>query len=281
MGWFWQSTSSAPSTTTTTITTLTMASNPKPAPRAAAAPNASKQANSNSDMDPEIQKFLEMLQEETKGNQQRYQQQREQQPAPTDDIRKKPSPFSSTTSRTFSSSWFTMKGSDSESSTQHQSSQSPPPPTRSPESLALSEVQLPETMSCRDAFDYAWHCHTVGSQWNAIYRYGTMRNCSDLWDDFWLCMRTRTYGAEQKAAAIKAHYRDKEEKKYGGGRPSSEDVWQSRREPAQPGEAFQEKFAPPVHDDVEYQLAQLERRRKIREELGIASRPQDDSDQDH
>ncbi|KAK0723241.1 hypothetical protein B0T26DRAFT_256525 [Lasiosphaeria miniovina] len=154
-------------------------------------------------------------------------------------------------------------------------------PKPAPRSLALSEVQLPETMSCRDAFDYAWHCHTVGSQWNAIYRYGTMRNCSDLWDDFWLCMRTRTYGAEQKSAAIKAHYREKEEKKYGGGRPSSEDVWQSRREPAQPGEAFQEKFAPPVHDDVEYQLAQLERRRKIREELGIASRPQDDSDKDH
>ncbi|KAK3387429.1 hypothetical protein B0H63DRAFT_470000 [Podospora didyma] len=134
----------------------------------------------------------------------------------------------------------------------------------------MSESLLPETMSCRDAFDYAWHCHTVGSQWNAIYRYGEVRSCSDLWDDFWMCMRTRTFSPEQKAAAIKEHFRAREEAKYGGGKPSSEDVWQSRDKPLPPGTAFSAKFDPPIQSDLEYQKMQVERRRRIRAEMEIA-----------
>ena len=127
-------------------------------------------------------------------------------------------------------------------------------------------------MSCRDAFDYAWHCHTPGAQWNAVYRYGSVRSCSELWDNFWFCMRTKSFAPEQKAAAIRAHYREKEEKKYGGGRPSSEDVWESRKEMVPPGSAFQTKFDPPIESDEEYQRADAERRRKIRREMGIDSK---------
>jgi hypothetical protein len=133
----------------------------------------------------------------------------------------------------------------------------------------MSEHLLPTTMSCRDAFDYAWHCHTPGSQWNAVYRYGSVRTCSELWDDFWFCMRTKSYSPEMRAEAIKAHYRAKEEAKYGGGKPSSEDVWESREERVPPGTAFQAKFEPPIMDDAEFQRMDAERRRRIREMMGI------------
>ena len=120
-------------------------------------------------------------------------------------------------------------------------------------------------MSCRDAFDYAWHCHTPGSQVNSVYRYGSVRPCTELWDDFWFCMRTKSFDPPLREAAIREHYRAKEETKYGGGQPNSEDVWESREEKVQPGTAFQAKFEPPVLDDAEFQRADAERRRMIRE----------------
>lgn len=123
-------------------------------------------------------------------------------------------------------------------------------------------------MSCRDAFDYAWHCHTPGSQINAVYRYGSMRPCTELWDDFWFCMRTKSFSPAMRAAAVQAHYAAKEESKYGDGKPSSEDVWESREERVQPGTAFQAKFEDaPVLDDKELQRFDAERRRRIREEM--------------
>jgi hypothetical protein len=129
----------------------------------------------------------------------------------------------------------------------------------------MSAHSLPTTLSCRDAFDYAWHCHTPGSQWNAVYRYGSVRPCTELWDDFWFCMRTKSYSPEMRAAAIREHYAAKEETKYGGGRPSSEDVWESRDERVAPGTAFQAKFDPPIVDDEEFQRADAERRRRVME----------------
>jgi hypothetical protein len=128
----------------------------------------------------------------------------------------------------------------------------------------MSEHSLPTTMSCRDAFDYAWHCHTPGSQWNAVYRYGGVRPCTELWDDFWFCMRTKSYSPELRAEAVREHYRAKEEAKYGGGRPSSEDIWQSRDERVAPGTAFQASFDPPIADDAEYQRRDAEERRRRR-----------------
>ncbi|KAK0651187.1 hypothetical protein B0T16DRAFT_403289 [Cercophora newfieldiana] len=122
-------------------------------------------------------------------------------------------------------------------------------------------------MSCRDAFDYAWHCHTPGAQWNAVYRQGGLRSCSELWDDFWFCMRTKNYGPEMRAEAIKEHFRAKEQEKYGGGKPSSEDVWESRSEPVKPGTAFRAPFPAPKTGDEGIEKLDLERRRKEREEM--------------
>ncbi|KAK7228954.1 hypothetical protein V2G26_001124 [Clonostachys chloroleuca] len=86
-------------------------------------------------------------------------------------------------------------------------------------------------MSCRQAFDLAWSCNSLGGQWNAVYRHGEMRSCSDHWDDFWFCMRTKSHTGQAKADAVRQHYRNKEHAKYyAPGRHSSEDVWESRPE---------------------------------------------------
>ncbi len=93
-------------------------------------------------------------------------------------------------------------------------------------------------MTCRQAFDFAWGCQSVAGQWNSVYRYGTVRDCSELWSDFWFCMRTRSYGPELRAEAVREHYRQKQLQKYGPGMPSSEDVWASRETKVQPGSVF-------------------------------------------
>ncbi|KAL4898402.1 hypothetical protein BDV59DRAFT_166750 [Aspergillus ambiguus] len=109
----------------------------------------------------------------------------------------------------------------------------PPPSSIAPESL------YPETMSCRSAFDYAFFCQSFGGQFVNVYRYGELRSCSEHWDNFWLCMKTRTYPAESKKAAIRDHYRKKAIKYKTG--PSSEDVWDLRTKPVE--DAFQGDFA--------------------------------------
>lgn len=78
----------------------------------------------------------------------------------------------------------------------------------------------------------------MGGQWNAVYRYGEMRSCTEHWDDFWFCMRTKGYSPEMRAKAIKEHYRAKEFFKYKAGKPSSEDVWESRDEKLPEGSTF-------------------------------------------
>lgn len=82
-------------------------------------------------------------------------------------------------------------------------------------------------------------------------------------------MRTRTYPPEARAEAIKEHYRAKEARKYGGGKPSSEDIWESREERVPPGTAFREPFEPPVVDDKAYRREDAERRKRLREAAGI------------
>jgi hypothetical protein len=72
----------------------------------------------------------------------------------------------------------------------------PPPPT--PSNLTLEESLLPTDMSCRQAFDAAFYCQSMGGQFNNLYRYGKIRNCSENWRDFWFCMRTKGYPPEQK-----------------------------------------------------------------------------------
>ncbi|KAJ5928058.1 hypothetical protein N7466_007014 [Penicillium verhagenii] len=125
---------------------------------------------------------------------------------------------------------------DSQSSTLSSSgAQSPDQPISSiaPESL------YQDTMSCRTAFDYAFFCQSFGGQFVNVYRYGELRSCSEHWDNFWLCMRTRGWSDEMRRKTIRDHNRKKAIKYKTG--PSSEDVWDVRLEPAK--ESFQGDFA--------------------------------------
>ncbi|KAI1388278.1 uncharacterized protein F4822DRAFT_402348 [Hypoxylon trugodes] len=130
----------------------------------------------------------------------------------------------------------------------------------------ISESLLPTTMSCRSAFDAAFHCNSIGGQWTSVYRAGEVRSCSEHWDDFWFCMRTRTLSSPQKEDAIKDHYRKKEYEKYfAPGRPSSEDVWEARTERVDPGTTFTERLDLPDMSDEEWRKMELERWRRARE----------------
>ncbi|KAF2089651.1 hypothetical protein K490DRAFT_20361, partial [Saccharata proteae CBS 121410] len=85
---------------------------------------------------------------------------------------------------------------------------------------------FPTTMSCRSAFDAAFYCQSLGGQFNGVYRYGGLRDCSEHWGDFWFCMRIKGWGGPEKEKAVVEHYRGKEER-YRKGR-SSEDIWEQR-----------------------------------------------------
>jgi len=82
-------------------------------------------------------------------------------------------------------------------------------------------------MSCRQAFDEAFYCNSLGGKFNDIYRHGELRSCSEHWASFRFCMRLKSYTEHDKAEMIKEHYREKEDKKYTG-KPNSEDVWRMR-----------------------------------------------------
>lgn len=127
----------------------------------------------------------------------------------------------------------------------------PPPPNSANSSArnnegeeSLPEQLLPKTMSCRIAFDEAFYCNSFGGRFNDLYRYGTLRSCSENWNNFWFCMRTRGYPHKEKEAAIQEHYRKKERMKYARdlGKESSEDVWKSREKKLEWGEAFNVPF---------------------------------------
>lgn len=138
----------------------------------------------------------------------------------------------------------------------------------------LSEQLLPTTMSCRDAFDAAFYCNSMGGQFNNLYRYGAVRDCKESWNDFWFCMRTRSFGGALKEEAIRSRFREKERIKYSKeGREnleeedvgrSSEDVWKTRDRKVEWGEAFNKSF-PPRFDgtDEEWNAIERERRKNI------------------
>ncbi|KAE8451491.1 hypothetical protein EG329_003564 [Mollisiaceae sp. DMI_Dod_QoI] len=122
--------------------------------------------------------------------------------------------------------------------------------SQSDDNEALGEQLLPTTMSCRQAFDEAFYCNSFGGRFNDLYRYGNLRSCSEHWNNFWFCMRTRSYSGPEKEAAVKEHYRKKESMRYSKalGKESSEDVWKSRDRKLELGEAFNQPF-PPESDD--------------------------------
>lgn len=114
-----------------------------------------------------------------------------------------------------------VKGSQTQASDDYE------PVDISPDSL------YPTTMSCRSAFDYAMFCQSFGGQFVNVYRYGDFRSCSNHWNDFWLCMRSRNYSEKERARAIRDHYQKKGIKYKTG--PSSEDVWEVRDIPVEDG----------------------------------------------
>ncbi|KAJ8114960.1 hypothetical protein OPT61_g3284 [Boeremia exigua] len=127
-----------------------------------------------------------------------------------------------------------------------------PPSLSTPSSMPTSDTNastqasqeefdptLPRSMSCRAAFDSAFYCSSLGGHFNDLYRYGQLRSCSDHWNDFWFCMRTKNSysGAEVKERLIQERYAEKE--KALKMKPNSEDVWRRRG----PGEEVKNPFA--------------------------------------
>ncbi|MCJ1302228.1 hypothetical protein MMC08_005031 [Hypocenomyce scalaris] len=117
----------------------------------------------------------------------------------------------------------------------------------------------PTTISCRAAFDSAFYCQSLGGQFTNLYRYGSVRNCSDQWRNFWFCMRTNNsrgmMSDEERKRRVQEHYRRRAAKYKVG--PSSEDVWDVR------GERVEGAF----EGDLEA-LEEEERRRSRRREEG-------------
>lgn len=152
---------------------------------------------------------------------------------------------------------------------------------------SLGDAVLPTSMSCQQAFDLAWSCQSPVGQWRAVYRNGSVQPCSQLWDDFWFCMRVKGFTGAAREEAVRNHYRERETAKYyAAGKRSSEDVWRSRTvdEVLPPGAVFQRSFsdvlaankggssdsAPAPADKVDAAniRADMERRQAIRKEMG-------------
>ncbi|KAI1151120.1 hypothetical protein F4825DRAFT_423996 [Nemania diffusa] len=269
MGWLWSS-GSAPKVTTQDAGgggSSTTTENHS-------APRAPEPAYS----DPEIAKFMAQLQQEFGSNNNNNTAPKTQEPSSIPQPKPDPTPIpSSSQADSPSSSWWPSWG---------KSAAPPPPPPQpptpsqtfrsttapSPEAGGpverldpVSESLLPTTMSCRQAFDAAFHCNSLGGQWTSVYRSGSVRACSEHWDDFWFCMRTRAYSGAAKEDAIRDFYRQKEIRRYHTpGRPASTDVWQARPELLPPGAAFHTPYEKPDIDDDEWRRREIERRRLLR-----------------
>jgi len=190
MGWLWASPSP-----------------PKPSTPVENKPVEQKPAPNEPKFDPAIQEFIDLFSTDTKKPE-----------APKPPPPRVPSASSASSEPEKKSSWLSLKASKTPTET-------PDAPPRSP----LSESLLPVEMSCRQAFDLAWSCNSLGGQWNAVYRHGEMKSCSDQWEDFWFCMRQKGSSGPVKEEAVRTHYRNREyEKYYAPGKRSSEDVWEAR-----------------------------------------------------
>lgn len=120
--------------------------------------------------------------------------------------------------------------------------------TTAPEPADITpDAIYPTEMSCRSALDYAMFCQSFGGQFVNVYRFGEFRSCKNHWSDFWLCMRTRSWDDQAKARAIQDHYKKKAIKWKTG--PSSEDVWDVRKEPVK--DPFQDSL-----EDLEAKIEQ-------------------------
>jgi hypothetical protein len=265
MGWFWSNTPTVPK--------------PKGEDAAAQFPTAPpQQPPSPRDAefadDPELQKFVTMIQEELYGRKapparppvSSSQQQPETPESPLDPP-PKPSgitmpwlrwrPSAASTDAYPPSSPAAAVGKLTSATTES-----------SPDQPMSAIAVYPSKMSCRQAFDLAWGCQSMRGQLNHVYRYGEPRGrCSEHWDDFWFCMRMRSMSGEAKSEAIREHYREKEERKYLG-KPSSEDVWEERREKVTPGTAFNMRLEASGVDDAAQNELDNRHRKRIRQQMG-------------
>lgn len=180
-------------------------------------------------------------------------------------------PPSSSSETSTLSSWFGSLASAGKAKTASPDDQTPPQTSThrnaTPASDALAHSLRPTSMSCRQAFDQAYACQSMGGQLRAVYREGGIRSCSHLWDDFWFCMRVKSYSGPVKDEMVREHYRKKEMDKYAG-KPNSEDVWASREEKVEPGSVFNVPYVEENVSDEEWQLMEIERRKQIRKMLG-------------
>jgi len=90
----------------------------------------------------------------------------------------------------------------------------------------------PRTMNCRQAFDQAFYCQSLGGKFNDIYRFGHLKDCNEQWGAFWFCMRHRTLSAKDREPQIRDYYEERDERRrreFG----SSEDVWEIREKPVE------------------------------------------------
>lgn len=85
-------------------------------------------------------------------------------------------------------------------------------------------------MSCRQAFDQAFYCQSLGGKFNDIYRYGELKSCSDNWNAFWFCMRIKALPDHEREERIKEFYQAKDERDKAE-KGSSEKIWDIRTEP--------------------------------------------------
>lgn len=117
---------------------------------------------------------------------------------------------------------------------------------------------LPSTVSCRTIFDNAFHCQSLGGQWNSVYRHGTLRDCSPLWYDFWWCMRTNrgSMTEEERVRQVKKRYEEKERRLRGGN--NSEEVWEERK--VMVGRVWEERYVDEEGEGEVEAQAQAKRR---------------------
>ncbi|KAI2632363.1 hypothetical protein GGR54DRAFT_583196 [Hypoxylon sp. NC1633] len=267
MGWIWSSSS-----------TPAKGSNPNSSPSEQTSKPAPAAKQSDYD-DPEIAKFMAQLQAEFSGSSNSNSKPAQSTSAPEPSSKPPPTPPQASPSKPSQSSWTQSlwgpsktsppaTNPQSQSQTNNRSTTSDLQPW-TPERLdPVTESLLPTTMSCRQAFDSAYHCNSVGGQWTSVYRSGAVRSCSEHWEDFWFCMRTRAYSGPQKEDAIRAHYRRREYAKYyAPGQPSSTDVWEPRERKVEPGTEFQAPLVMPNLSDEEWRMAEIERRRLVQEML--------------
>ncbi|KAH7419184.1 hypothetical protein BKA64DRAFT_9051 [Cadophora sp. MPI-SDFR-AT-0126] len=227
MGWLWSITAPASSSAQEKDSTIPTQSPTQPSPSTSNPPPAEKPASRDDLAEQELANFLKELDADVRPSSTKYNR-----------VPRNPPPST------------------------HQPQFQPSSPNADASTEPLAEQLLPTTMSCRTAFDEAFYCNSFGGRWNDLYRYGTLKSCSDNWNNFWFCMRTRTYGDEQKAAAIKEHYRQRESSKYSKelGKESSEDIWKSRDKKVEWGEAFNAPFPGFSGTDEEWRQRELDRR---------------------